>query len=364
MNTITRWSVPSIALVAFFAVLPLSASAATSAVTTKTVQLLPVGVQSCAPMQVSSVTPYVHNGALDSFDIVTPDASYVSIGGSVGNTLLPFRHMTRSIAPNGQLKIHTDNDPTAVGQGLAVSVTLLSAANGMTCATTVSFTVLPDASYPTTPQVTPVGGGNAGGSNTHGSNGGVSAPTGSTSTTSAGTSTVAGGQDGGFCEGGGALWLWLTLIVIYAVIVGIAAITRTPFVQKSPAVPVAMILVPLIVLVAFWYFSPTCRLASWVPIILLLIGIAGLLAAFRDDTDGPLALLDGPRRPVPMPPAKPVAPPAPTIVTPAPQKQAEKPVSAPVRTPQKSSGAAANPHVQKILESFMKTQREREQGLK
>ncbi len=356
MNTITRWSVPGIALLAFFAVLPLSASAATSAVTTQTAQLLPTGSQSCAPMQITSVTPHVYGGSLDSFDIVTPDASYVSIGGAVGNTLIPFRYMTRSMAQSGQLKIHTDSDPTAVGQGLVVSLTLLSAANGMTCATIVSFTVLPDASYPTTPQVTPAVGVAEGTGTQGGSNGGVSAPTPGASTTSVGTTTAPGSQDDGFCEGGGALWLWLTLMVVYAVIVGIAAITRTPFVQKSPAIPVAMILVPLIILVGFWYFSPACRLASWVPIILLLIAIAGLLAAFRDEKNGPLALLDGPRKPIPMPPAKPVVPSAPTT---APQKPAEKPAT-PAKTPQKSSGAAANPHVQKILDSFMKTQRERE----
>ncbi len=167
------------------------------------------------------------------------------------------------------------------------------------------------------------------------------------------------------------MWLWLALLVLYVVIVVAAAITRTPFVQKSPAVPVAMILIPLIILVGFWYFSPACRLASWIPIILLLIAIAGLLAAFRDEKNGPLALLDGPKKPVPMPPAKPVTlvtptPAVPTTPTPTPvvQKPAtDKPATTPAKPAQKSSGAAANPHVQKILDSFMKTQRERD-GLK
>lgn len=338
--TIARFVVPSIVLVAAFAVLPATTSAATSPVNTQSAQLLPTGAQTCLAMPVTAVMPHVYDGQLHSFDIITPDASYVAIGGSAGNAVLPFNYMTRWGTPEGQVKIHTDTDPIRIGQGISVSVTLLSAANGKTCVTTVAFSVLPDVSYPTTNA--PTGSATPNAPTSQGPNsGGSGAPTQLASTTSATTTIVPGSQAGGFCEGRGALWLWMNLIIAYAIVAAIAALSRTPMVLRNPAIPVAMILVPLILLVGFWYFSPACRAGAAVPLILLVIAIIGLLIAFRDKKGGPLMLLAVPPKPMQMPAAKPKIPETP--------KQAPAP---------KSSTPATNPHAQKILEKLRAVQQE------
>lgn len=298
-------------------------------------------------MPITTVVPHVYDNELHSFDIITPDASYVAIGGSAGNAVLPFNYITRWGTPDGQVKIHADTDPMRIGQGINVSVTLLSAAGGKTCATTVSFTVLPDASYPETnfPVGTSAPVGSSSDGTQGGQNGGSSAPTQPASTTSAPTTTVPGSQAGGFCEGRGALWLWMNLLIAYAIVVAIAALSRTPMIQRNPAIPVAMILVPLIVLVGFWYFSSTCRAGAWVPLLLLIIAIVGLFVAFRDKKGGPLMLLTTPPKPMPMPPAKPKTPETP------------KPAATP-----KPSAPATNPHAQKILEKLREVQKDLGKG--
>ena len=329
-----RLAYASIVLFAVFAILPSFAAAATSQVSIKTAQLLPVGSQTCAAMSVSSVTAYVYDGSLHSFDVLTADTSYVAIGGAVGTTVLPFRYMTRSLASNGQLKIHTDNDSLVVGQGISVSLTLLSTKGGILCASTVSFFVLPDASYPTIPTVTPAAGVATVGSSAQGSSstGSAAAPTPVASTTSTAPVTSAAR---GFCDGSGAFWLWLVLIIAYAALAVFAALSKRPVIRDNPAAPVAMILVPLILLVSLWYFLPACRAASWVPIALLIIAIAGLLGAFRENKGGPLMLISHTTMPIPMPAAKPQTPAAPA---------------------QKSVVSSVNPHAQKILEKLQQVQ--------
>src|SRR3990167_10491361 len=106
-SSLTRVRRTAIVFIAALFVLPAITSAATdvSSITTK---LLPPGGASCQQLAVSSVTPYVYDGALHSFDVVIPDGSYVAIAGSAGNTVIPFRLMTRSTRPDGQLRIHTD----------------------------------------------------------------------------------------------------------------------------------------------------------------------------------------------------------------------------------------------------------------
>ena len=133
----------------------------------------------------------------------------------------------------------------------------------------------------------------------------------------------------------------MNLIIAYAIVVAVAALSRTPLILRNPAIPVAMILVPLILLVGFWYFSSDCRAGASVPLILLVIAIIGLLVAFRDKKGGPLMLLAIPPKPIPMPPAK--------------SKAAETPK--PVATP-KTSTPATNPHAQKILEKLRAVQQE------
>lgn len=335
-TTIARFLVPSIVVVAALVVLPATTFAATSPVNTQSAQILPIGEQTCLAMPVTRVVPHVYDNQLHSFDIVTPDASYVAIGGSAGNAILPFNYSTRWGTPDGQIKIHTDTAPTRIGQGIDVSVTLLSAASGKTCMTTVTFTVLPDVSYPTTN--TPTAAPKVPTSQAV-NNGGSSAPTHQASTTGAPTTTAPGGQ-AGFCDGRGALWLWMNLIIAYAIVVAIAALSRTPMLTRNPAIPVALILVPLLLLVGFWYFSAECRAGASVPFILLIIAIIGLLVAFRDKKGGPLMLLAIPPKPIPMPAAKSSTP------------------ETPKQTASKTSATAMNPHAQKILEKLREVQKE------
>lgn len=322
----------------FFFVFPTFASASAIDITARTTQLLPPGGTSCTAITITSVTPYVYEGSLDSFGIVVPDVSYVAIGGSTGSTIVPFQHMTRRITPDGQLRIHTDLDPTPVVGTMPVSITLLSSKNGVLCAATISFNVAGMNIIPPGPITGPSSGttytppkpATGGGSQT-----GVQATTAPATTTPVSSLGMCAVQSG-------ALKLWLVLLVLYAGIVAFAAFSKPVTSLKNPAIQVALILVPLILLVGFWYFAPACRAASWVPIALLIIAIASLLAAFREKEASTLLLPGMQRPPMPMPPAT-TKPSVPTTTTPTP-----KPV---VKTEPKNS------HVEEIQKKFEEAQK-------
>ncbi len=287
------------AAIVFFA-FPAFASAAATDITSRTAQLLPTGGNSCAAITVTSVTPYIYDGHLDSFDVVVPDSSYVAIGASVGNTMVPFNYITRRIAPDGQLRLHTDIDPIDVIGSLPVSITVLSSKNGILCAVTISFRAQGVNSIPPGPitEPAPTGGTyvppktpTGGNSSQGGQQVATTAPATTTPVSSLGMCAVQSG----------ALKLWLVLLVLYIGLVAFAAFARPIVSLKNPAIPVALILVPLILLVGFWYFAPACRAGSWVPIALLIIAIAGLLAAFREQEGNMLLLPSMQRPPMPMP---------------------------------------------------------------
>ncbi|MCE9541520.1 hypothetical protein K8R03_03100 [Candidatus Kaiserbacteria bacterium] len=325
-------------------------SFAASSVTSSTAQLLPPGGASCQQLMVTSVTPYVYDGALDSFDVVIPDSSYVAISGSVGNTVIPFRQMTRFMNPDGQLRIHTDIDSSGIHGSLPVSITLLSARQGSpVCATIVSFAV--SASGTTAPGTTPAPAQPA--PQPAPSKPAPSKPSvpnvPSVPTPVAPVPVPTLGSVSSFaalCAASGAYQLWFILLALYVVIAAIAALSRPPLIQKNPAIPVAMILTPLILLVGFWYFVPVCRAASWIPIVLLIIAIVGILVAFREEKGGAGVLL--------LPGMRPAAPKTPTTPAVIPLKEQHPVVQKIVDTFQQKSEQKKQPTEQKGSEPQQK----------
>lgn len=270
-------------LIAGAAGIPATAAADTANVATA--QVLPPGGTSCPTMQVLGVTPYVQNGQLQSFDVVIADPTYVALLAKVGESSIPFNYMSRWNAGNGALKIHVDVQSTPVRGSLPVSLTLISSPAGhATCLSVVSFTVLASGATTNGGTPTPSSGSHP-----------VTAKPATVPTkqpaTPAGTSTASSGSPvlsstvqrnlEQACAASGAFQLWFVLLALFAVIVTITGIAQPPLAERSPALPLATILVPLVLLVAFWYFAPLCRAASWIPIVLVIAAILGLLAAFR-----------------------------------------------------------------------------------
>jgi len=84
------------------------------------------------------------------------------------------------------------------------------------------------------------------------------------------------------CTGGGALRLWLILLVAYTLIV-IAAIVgqpKMPLAIRTQEWIAAIIVVPFLLLFGLWYFVESCRTSAWIPVIATVIALAGLSAAF------------------------------------------------------------------------------------
>ncbi len=281
-------------------------------INTQTQQLIPPGMNTCAAVTATNFTPYIYADQLDSFEFTVPDASYVALVGSVGNTPVGFQLMTRRVDPaTGVVRIHVDVDPIRLTGTLPIQITLLSAKTGQpTCAAIVNATVGtgPIMTTPTTPPTTPPTGGTSGGaggansgSNTGSTSGGASttggagkpAATSSTSTKPTTTATTTASTSAGvsnpfasMCSSqSGAYRLWLVLVVLYALLVGALIWAEWPeswaWVRRHEWVA-AGILVPLAVLLLFWYFAVNCR-GSWLmPAVLILIALAGLVARFWD----------------------------------------------------------------------------------
>lgn len=324
----------------FFFVFPAFASAAVTDIAARTAQLLPTGGSSCAAITVTSVTPYIYEGRLDSFDVILPDTSYIAIGGSNDGSVVPFQHMTRRITPDGKLRIHVDLDPVLLSGKTPVSLTVLSSKTGVLCAATISFVVDEVQPMQQNPNPTLQPGSNGAHTPPKPSTSGTTLNGGVAATTAPATTTPASFL--GMCAvQSGALKLWLVLLVLYVGIVAFAAFAQAIPATRSPAVPVALILAPLILLVGFWYFSAQCRAATWIPIALLVIAIAGLLAAFREKEASTLLLPGMQRPPMPMPPATRSSQ-VPTITTPT-----QKPSVTPdvKQTP-------TNPHLENIQKQF------------
>jgi hypothetical protein len=77
--------------------------------------------------------------------------------------------------------------------------------------------------------------------------------------------------------------LWLILLVLFTLIVGALLWAEFPMSMpwaRTPERIATLILVLLLLLLGFWYFSVACRAALWMPLVAFLIALLGLLAAF------------------------------------------------------------------------------------
>lgn len=304
-NNLHVWAglVVAVSLFLLFATTsPVHAAAQTLQASAQTQQLLPPGQNICHAVSVSDIEPHLYGGVLESFDVTISDTSnsYVGILAQVGNTPLPLDYITRwAGTPNG-LRIHVDTPDTPASGMVPVTLTLLSSPSGApTCITTISFDVsgvgiaapytAPSAQQ-SSASVSPVQNSTAPSTGKGGASGSVMRPATSSapsaSTTSMVGAAVTPAASASFfdsvCSGYNAYRLWLILLVIYVVIVAIVVFAEPSFLENSVIGSTATILVPLILLLAFWYLSASCRAASWIPVVACVIAIAGLFLAFRE----------------------------------------------------------------------------------
>lgn len=277
--------VGALALVAL--AVPVFASAQTASIETRV--LIPNGNTVCPPVFAQDVHPYVYDGDLDSFDVTLSDPAYVSVLGSVGDTPISLRYMTRRINADGSLRIHVDVESTRVGSSLPVSLTLLSAkAQSPVCISVLSFNVTGMGIVTITP-TTPIPAPSAPHAPSKPAAPSTPEAPAGPSMTDDGTSTPAVAvwslKDTleKACEAAGPYQLWFILIALYMIGVGIVAFIEPPLARKGMWLPIALILIPLVLLVAFWYFAPACRVALWIPFVLIAAAALGLLSALREE---------------------------------------------------------------------------------
>ena len=274
-------------------------SAAAAEVTVNTAQVIPPG-SSCTPLQVTNIHPYIVGNTLQSVDVTVSDPSYVAVVTSVGDANYSYRYLSRWYAPNGGLRQHVDVQSTPIGSSLQVSLTLLSSRVGApVCLSVIRFSVagtgpvytphtpvtrVPTVKVPTVPVL----------------------PSTSTTSTPTASSTVSVVRGIGFgtlsdiCTPSGSLQLWFLLITLY--LIGAAAVAlREPTVPERPLTTTTLLLlIPAIALVVFWLIASSCRGADWVPVVLIVIAIASLLAALWERQPGqshPVAQLSAPAVP-------------------------------------------------------------------
>lgn len=295
-----------------FSVFPGGASADISSVRTQ--QLLPIGGNTCAPLSVYDFTPYVYDEALHSFTFTVSNSSYVALVGSVGETTtVPFYLMTRHADAMGALRVHVDIPTTSISEGLPLSVALISVQGSgqPVCMSTVSMmisgttgsaegsvsvsTKVPTSIPIATTENLPV------------SNPSIDTAVGDIEATGS-TAEITGekpatlprdeGVVGGptllsigslqnkvveLCATGNATRLWIVLLAIYAIIAVIAVLAQFPTSWTySVGQRVATLLTPLILILGFWYFAESCRLALWPPIVAILVALAGLAVIYRE----------------------------------------------------------------------------------
>ena len=279
---------------------PAFAAAGTASVITK--QVLPPGTNSCAPLFVKSVTPYIYDGELQSFDIVVSDPAYVPVLGAAGDVSIPFNYMTRRFEPDGSLRLHVDTTVVVNGT-VPVTVTMLSALPGApVCLSQVSFTTDAsgniESSNPISVPTPPVNTGDTGSADTGTGMGSASGSTssggthsGSNQNGSIGTGTVVGSTSSTstsfgqivakMCTKNGAYQLWFILLAIFFVIAAFVGLSEPALALRHGALPALLIGIPLVILLLFWQFAPDCRLSYFIPIILLVAAAIGLYSAYR-----------------------------------------------------------------------------------
>ncbi|MHB1086710.1 MAG: hypothetical protein ACYCZ0_03105 [Minisyncoccota bacterium] len=296
----------AVGIVSFVAfAVPFSASAQA---VTKTIQVLPPGGVGCQALPVTSVVPHVQEGELHSFDITVQDPSYVAVLAEVGSEAIPFRYMTRFNHGGGFIRHHIDINAARITNPLSVSLTLLSSPVGSpTCLSIISFSVSQDGQV-LAPGTTSVGSptvtvtSHTVDTTAPRGTGAVpgKTPVATDTATSTDSSPILKGaitRIKGLCDGNGTLQLWLLLLAVYIVIAALTALAKPPLAQKSVVLPLSLILVPLVLLLAFWLFAPSCRAEGWIPAVSIMVAIIALLVAFREQNPG-LKIIS-------LPPAKP-----------------------------------------------------------
>lgn len=268
--------------------LPLSASAQA---VVQTVQLLPPSTtNTCPVVTTQGIVAHIVDGAVHSFDVTIGNPTYIGISAQVGADSVPFNYMTRFSHGGGFVRHHVDLYTTPIGTGLPISLTLLSSPQGSpTCLTVVSFTVAPDGSIQAPGfTTTPAPSATTGGSVSTGkplpvkqpSSGGTAGAT--TTTPDEEVGPGIGARIQGLCSGNSSTQLWFLLLAVYVVIAALTALARPPLAIDKFWAPLVAILVPLVLLLLFWYFAPMCRAGGWVPAVAIVIGIVALIVAFRD----------------------------------------------------------------------------------
>lgn len=249
----------------------------------QTAQVLPPGDNNCTALVVTKTDVHMQAGELQSFDVTISDSSYVSLLASVGESSVPFNFMSRW-NDSGALRIHVDVPSTPIYGSVPVTMTLLSSPTGRpTCLSVLSFTIQGPAK-PTEPTKQadvnpgmPVATAQQGSSAT------------ATSGTSTGTSVISPVFAAAFldrllgvCTAQNAFRLWFLLLAVYVIILVVLALAQEQVAIRSSSLPLAITLVPLVLLIAFWYFAPACRAANWIPLALIAAAVAGLLVMYRE----------------------------------------------------------------------------------
>ncbi|HUO50351.1 MAG TPA: hypothetical protein VMU25_02190 [Candidatus Paceibacterota bacterium] len=277
--------------------------AAAQAATIQTDQLLP-GQSSCQQLSITSLQPHVYDGMLESFDVTVSDNNnaYVGILSTVNGGGLSLDMITRWAGDTGGLRFHVDTPDTPVIGSVPVTLTLLaSLPNHATCIAQISFNVdmssntisapmtesnVSVSPVPSTIAANPV--------KTHHvtQKAGHPLAMASSSANLVGAGIAAESASPGFgsicATTANAYKLWFVLLVLYIALVVVVIFFEPWFLRESVLTSTAAILVPLIVLLGFWYFSESCRAASWIPVSACVIAIIGLFLAFREYETTPL----------------------------------------------------------------------------
>jgi hypothetical protein len=295
-------------------ILPSHAAAQTASIQTQ--ELLPPGQDACQVVTVTDVEPHVYGGVLESFDVTISDTSnsYVGVLAQVGNSAVPLNYITRWAGTPSGLKIHVDTTDTTIDGVVPVTLALISSPAGApTCISTIAFDVtnassvapyvstsIPQAqagnsapvqTSPVSTSATTPTGTVSGTTGTNSASGNPVAKNGTTTAVVTAASVTSAGNMKFFssvCTGNNAYRLWFILLVIYILIVATVVFAEPWFLETSVLSSTAAMLVPLILLLIFWYFSETCRAASWIPVVACVIAIVGLFLAFREYEMPPL----------------------------------------------------------------------------
>lgn len=282
-------------VIALFLSMPLFASADTIQSSTET--LIPVQNASCAPLQVTNFNAYIYDGAIHSFNFAIPDASYVAVGGTVGEGVVPFWLTSRRVDETGALRVHVDLPTTPVATTLPATITLLSSKTGFpTCTATISMTItpregtvgetesapsapsapatLPNYTAPVSTTQKPVEEKPVAESAPEAESGPAPIPAAITKT----QAFIAG-----MCALNDGNQVWALLLALYALIVATALLApiRSILGIESWVLRLALVALPLGVLIAFWMVFESCRAGYMSLLASLVLGAAGAYGVYR-----------------------------------------------------------------------------------